>query len=379
MSDHRTDPRALMALRLPRAMQPVLTWLTGRPAPGERVRVRAPWTFLLEALAWTVLGQLVGAVGFATHGLISAALIALSLVLTTAGVSLFQIAVFHRCAHAQLFADRRHNRDVGRLVSALLLFKHFDRYQQEHMSHHSVRTLLTEGDEFNDFVLGFCRLEPGMPKRQLWRCVLTSLASPRFHTRFLVHRARMSWMSGDRLHDTVGITSWALGAAGCAAAGWLIPFFVLWVLPLTLLLQLVTVGRILIEHRFPDPSHSGDRDKLFQCRVTLGVFPGSEPPPHDAATLRGLVSWVTWWADMLTVQLLVRVVVLVADTPCHDFHHRRPSSPRWTEYAHARQDDLDAGCPGYPINYGETWGLIRAIDENLAALSSLPRDASAGR
>jgi len=42
--------------------------------------------------------------------------------------------------------------------------------------------------------------------------------------------------------------------------------------------------------------------------------------------------------------LLVRVVVLVADAPC-DFHHRRPSSPRWTEYAHARQDDLDAGCP----------------------------------
>ena len=152
MSEHRTDPRALMALRLPRAMQPLLTWLTGRPAPSERARVRAPWTFLLEALAWTVLGLLVGTVGFATHGPISAALIALSLVLTTAGVSLFQIAVFHRCAHAQLFADRRRNRDVGRLVSALLLFKHFDRYQQEHMSHHSVRTLLTEAPRMEDFV-----------------------------------------------------------------------------------------------------------------------------------------------------------------------------------------------------------------------------------
>ena len=80
MSELRTDPRALMALRLPRAMQPLLTWLTSRPAPSERARVRAPWTFLLEALAWTVLGLLAGIVGFATHGLASAALIALVVV-----------------------------------------------------------------------------------------------------------------------------------------------------------------------------------------------------------------------------------------------------------------------------------------------------------
>jgi fatty acid desaturase len=378
MAEHRTDPRASMALRLPRALQAPLTWLTGRPAPGEQPRARAPWTFLLEAHAWTVLGLLVGALGFATHGPTSAALIALSLVATTGGASLFQIAVFHRCAHGQLFVDRRRNRVVGRLVSALLLFKHFERYRDEHMRHHSVRTLLTEADEFTDFVLGLCRLEPRMPKRQLWRRVLTSLVSPRFHARFLLRRAQMSWMSGDGLHDTVGICIWVLAAAGCAAAGWLTPFLVLWVLPVTLLLQVVTVGRVLIEHRFPDPAHVGERDKVFLCRATLGVFPGSTPPVHEATTLRGLVAWAGWWADMLTVQLLVRVLVLVADAPCHDFHHRRPSSPRWTEYAHARQDDLDAGCPGYPLNYGETWGPFRAIDENLAALSRLPREAISG-
>ena len=31
----RTDPRALMAARLPAMVQPFLTWLTARPAPGE--------------------------------------------------------------------------------------------------------------------------------------------------------------------------------------------------------------------------------------------------------------------------------------------------------------------------------------------------------
>jgi len=379
VSENRSDPRALMALRLPRALQPFLTWLTGRPAPGEPAHPRAPWTFLLEAHAWTLLGLLVGSLGFATHGSTSAVLTAFSLLLTTAGISLFQIAVFHRCAHGQLFADRRRNRDVGRLVSSLLLFKQFDRYRDEHMRHHNVRTLLTDEDEFTDFVLGLCRLEPGMPKRELWRQVVASLVSPRFHARFLLRRAQMSWLSGDRLHNALGILTWALAAAGCAAAGRLTPFLVLWVIPVTLLLQVATVGRILIEHRFPDPAHGGERDKLFLCRATLGVFPGCAPPVHGAATLRGLAAWACWWADMLTVQLLVRVVVLVADAPCHDFHHRRPSSPRWTEYAHARQDDLDAGCPGYPVNYGETWGLFRSIDENLAALSRLPCEAILGR
>ena len=77
---------------------------------------------------------------------------------------------------------------------------------------------------------------------------------------------------------------------------------------------------------------------------------------------------------MLTVQLFVRVFVLVGDAPCHDFHHRRPATKAWTSYIHARQKDVDAGCPGYPLNYGESWGLFRAIDENLATLSRTPRE-----
>ena len=74
---------------------------------------------------------------------------------------------------------------------------------------------------------------------------------------------------------------------------------------------------------------------------------------------------------MLTVQLLVRMFVLVGDAPCHDFHHRRPASKRWPNYIHARQDDADAGCPGFPLNYIESWGLFRAIDENFQAMARL--------
>ena len=75
---------------------------------------------------------------------------------------------------------------------------------------------------------------------------------------------------------------------------------------------------------------------------------------------------------MLTLQLLVRVFVLVGDAPCHDFHHRRPGK-KWVNYAYARQADMEAGCPGFPRNYADSWGLFAAIDQNFAAMERAPR------
>ncbi len=65
--------------------------------------------------------------------------------------------------------------------------------------------------------------------------------------------------------------------------------------------------------------------------------------------------------------------MLVGDAPCHDFHHRRPGK-KWTNYIYARQADVIAECPGFPLNYVDTWGLFRAIDENFAAMARAPSD-----
>jgi hypothetical protein len=112
------------------------------------------------------------------------------------------------------------------------------------------------------------------------------------------------------------------------------------------------------------------RNREFVCHATAGVFPGREPPAERAGSLRGLVLWAGWWLEMLTVHLFVRLFVLVGDAPCHDFHHRRPATRRWTDYIHARQQDLEAGSPGFPSGYIENWGLISAIDANLASLAA---------
>jgi hypothetical protein len=173
----------------------------------------------------------------------------------------------------------------------------------------------------------------------------------------------------------IGIGMWASLTGICWATGFLTTLMIAWVFPVAILLQIATVFRILCEHRFPAAEVIERRGKEFVCLATAAVFPGSAPPDRLATTVEGSITWLGWWANMLTVQLFVRLFVLVGDAPCHDFHHRRPATKRWSNYIYARQADADAGCPGFPANYIETWGLFQAIDENLESMSQLSETA----
>ena len=304
----------------------------------------------------------------------AAALLLVALTATCSGLGLFQVVVFHHCSHWTVFSTRERNRKVGWLISSILLFKHFDLYQREHMVHHNANKLFTDEDEFTDFIVGICALAPASSREALWRRLILDLVSPVFHGRFLYKRVRGALFSHDAVHNWVGRAVWGglIGTALLAhAVGTLL---VAVVLPVTVLLQVATVFRILCEHRFPPAAVIAKRGRQLVCEATAGVFPGRRPPERRASTVRGLASWLLWWADMLTVQLFVRTFVLVGDAPCHDFHHRRPANKRWTDYAHARQEDLEAGCPGYPVNYVDTWGLFRALDQNFTAMARVPAD-----
>ncbi|MCB4824521.1 fatty acid desaturase [Roseicella aerolata] len=370
------DPRARMAARLPAFIQPFLTWLTARPVPGAPAPGRTAMGFVAGALAWTFGGCALGLIPLllADPALLTWLLLPIGWLATSCGLGLFQVVIFHHCSHGTVFSTRERNRRAGRMISAFLLFKRFEDYQREHMLHHSPNKLLTEEDEFADFVLGMCGLEPGLPKRELWRRVLVNCASPVFHLRFLQRRLRASMFTGDAQHDRMSRIAWAGLLALAAATGLLAEILLVWVLPVTVLLQVATVFRILCEHRFPEPERMRVRDRAFVAHATAGVFPGSAPPALPATSLRGLLRWTAWWAEMLTVHLFVRLFVLVGDAPCHDFHHRKPATRRWADYIHARQQDLEAGSPGFPTGYFENWGLFEAIDHNLASLAATPRE-----
>ena len=65
----RLDPRAVMAHRLPGPLQPFLTWLTAKPAPGETTyRELKPGHHVGAALAWIAAGLALGALGLRLGG-----------------------------------------------------------------------------------------------------------------------------------------------------------------------------------------------------------------------------------------------------------------------------------------------------------------------
>ena len=362
------NPRLAMHRRLPPVFQPFLTWLTAQPAPDEAPQERSPLHFVAVALLQTLLGAVLSVAALQ----LCPPLAPFGMMLTTAGLGLFQVVVFHHCSHGTVFKNRDTNIHVGRLVSAILLFKHFDHYKHEHMLHHSNNKLLTEEDEFADFVFNTCRLEAGVDLAVLRRRVLLNLLSPVFHAQFAFRRVRAAWGSHDAQHNVSGIAVWTAMALLAVATGHWLAFLLAWVLPVTVLLQAATVGRILCEHSFPDAELIAARGRDLTAHATGGVFPGAMPPAAPANSPRGALAWAGWWLNMLAVQVFVRMVVLVGDAPCHDYHHRKPASRRWTDYIHARHNDAEAGSKVFKAEYKETWGLFRAVDATLASLSRLP-------
>ncbi len=362
------NPRTAMHERLPGRIQPFLTWLTAQPAPGEQHSERSPLRYVAVSLVQVLLGAALSIA--ALH--FCPVLVPFGMLLTTAGLGLLQVVVFHHCSHGTVFKDRETNVRIGRLVSAILLFKHFDSYKHEHMLHHSNNKLLTEEDEFADFVFNTCELVAGAALPVLRRRVLLGLVSPSFHARFFVRRVQAAWRSADRRHNLIGMASWGVLAGLALATGQWLGFLLAWVIPVTVLLQAATVGRILCEHSFPDIEVITARGRDLTCHATSGVFPGMAPPSASGSSVPGALAWLGWWANMLTVQVFVRIVVLVGDAPCHDYHHRKPASRRWTNYIQARHNDKEAGSATFQTGYSEIWGLFRAIDATLASLSRLP-------
>src|SRR5690242_13186667 len=90
---------------------------------------------------------------------------------------------------------------------------------------------------------------------------------------------------------------WLVAIAICGVGGYFAQLLIIWVLPVTIMLQLVTIGRILCEHRFPEPALIAARGREFVCRATAGVFPGIAPPAAAASSPTGLAAWTCWWLN----------------------------------------------------------------------------------
>jgi hypothetical protein len=360
----QTGVREAMAVRCRWFPQGLLSRLTGRALPGQAVRRRSRGEALSVAIGWTVAGVagglLVAVAGGAWWWLIPVAWAA-----AVHGARTLQVQMIHQAAHGTLIGRRRGrlNDCVGRVLSAVLLVEEFTTYRRSHLHlHHPPTKLSTAVDPTVRYLVAL-GLAPGLGRGVLvWR-LITGLLNPVFHLRRVTERIGSHFCgTGPVYRAAVAVYLLGLAFAGWAV-GW--PVLVAWVIPLFPLYEIAAALRLCVEHEWPRA------DAAALPEVTHGVFCGHRPPAAGLPDGRRLIAWACWWAAM-GGHALCRWLVLVGDTPCHDYHHDFPQSLEWPNEIELRQRDCDRRAVlGLPPRT-EVWGLFDAIDRQFRLLSANP-------
>ncbi|GAB2330310.1 fatty acid desaturase [Streptomyces griseoincarnatus] len=345
-----------------------LTRLTGKPRTGERPGHTTPTRHLVNAVVSIAAGLTVSALALGAGGWALLALLP-GWAMTLHGQRNLRMMIFHQAAHRNMWARRRPDRIVGRVVAGVLMVQDFEAYSTEHVQdHHAIHHMTVRDPTVQVFLLTL-RMRAGMPSRQMWRILLRTLVNPVFHLRFAISRVRSYVRGASRSGRWITAGAYlAVAAAATLWHGWIF-LLVAWFLPLTLFYQVSNTLRLCVKHTFPPAGTTERRGKAYFGSLTNAIFLG-EPAPSPG--LRGparAAAWLRWWCRMLLVHFPARYLVLTGDTVCHDFHHRYPMSRSWADYIYERQRDIDAGHPGWPP-YREVWGLVPAIGVVFDSLSA---------
>lgn len=353
---------------LPGPLQLPLTLFTGKPYTGQpRVNLR-PTHHLIAATLSIAAGIAVSAVGWTLGGWWPALFLP-GWAMTLHGARNLRMMMYHQAAHRNMWNNRRADRILGRIIAGLLIVQDFDRYAEEHtIDHHAIHHMTVRDPTVQAFIIGL-GMTPDMTRQQMWRRLHRRLWSPAFHARFVwgrvrsyTHPATKRVLLGTALCYAAGLTSVTL-------LGWL-PFVVLaWFLPLTFFFQVSNVLRLCVKHTFPSPSMVERRGKGYFSGLTNAIFIGEAAPGPSVSGIRRMAAWLRWAARMVFVHGASRYLVLTGDTVVHDFHHRFPMSRDWANYIFAREENIAAGHPGWPV-YQQVWGLRAGIDVVFASLAA---------
>ena len=182
------------------------------------------------------------------------------------------------------------------------------------------------------------------------RRLLAALVSPRVHVTHVVWRFRSHLVASRPalrlaaalyLTVVVGALLW-VGSWRALVFGWFVPLFPLYEMSKTL--------RLCVEHDWPA---SGEQPLTHGSSWVV-------PPDSDRTAFRHLLAW-TGWAAAMTGHAACRFLVLVGDTPCHDYHHDHPQSYDWPNELTARQRNLELRRTLGLAEPSEVWGLCNAI------------------
>ena len=255
--------------RVPRALQPTLTWLTGMPLNGQQpLFEKKPWHFVAATI-----GQLVGGAisSYAAIESGSWALLALpvTLIVTVGGIRMAFVTVSHQAIHGAFSRSRRVNRAVADTVGVTLLLPGHDEFHRIHAAGHHGH-LAGPGDPDDELVLSI--FEPGTPKHQLWRRLFSTVVSPAYHCRYFHARVKSLFAGPGVKRRVFAILSLATYVA--------VPIvdpvmLVVWHFPVIVVYQAVAIVQLIGLHRW---GAGGEANPRAYAEITLDRFAGTPAP-----------------------------------------------------------------------------------------------------
>lgn len=358
-----TLPRDTMR-SLPSWTQPFWSWLTAKPLIEqlESRQAKTPLYHIAVSAGLFVVGVAISAFGVA-HGLYG--LLPFGFVLATAGAKQFQVMICHQAVHDMVLNGRRSNEILGTVISSVLMLKPFKTYKSEHVHHHDHQSLLTDLDDTLRFLRGNVGLRTSDTVGEMWTKLVLHAFSPMAMAQSIWGRVTANLLQTNCRLAALTIGGWGLVIAASIWVGGLHIFLLAYALPVFVGYHICSTFRLAAEHTWPPVEVLRARGISFIAESTTGVFIG-EPLeiPNEAGTFRRLALTSAWLMRMLSYHLFIRLFVMVGDTPCHDFHHRRPRSREWPNYVTAREADRLKGSKPFPSNYLDFWGYGTAVTNN---------------
>ena len=352
---------------LPRFLQPFLTWLSCKPLSEERPWRLTPFHHLASSAGSLVGGAALGVLAVTLSGF-ALLLLPVAWLLTIHGVRKLRSVVVHQCAHSNFLKNQALNDLIGETISIVTFTQNYAPYKREHISgHHSTKHMTVE-DPTVAFLLRMIGARAGMSRQELWALMRARLLSPAFHLKFLRIRLISNFKEASVGHVVGMFVFWgSLITVTVYTGAWLQLTFA-WLLPLTIPLHMVECLRLSGKHVFPDRDLQ-KRGRQELGSFTHGIFVGERVPDASLPFFRRMFAWGGWWLRLCFYHLPSRMLVLVGDAPCHDYHHRRPKSKDWPNYIFARQKEVVSPPADWPP-YTEVWGVAAAIDETFRSLSA---------
>ncbi len=362
---------------LPACLQPLLTYITGKPLADERPSFApAPMPNFVMSLA-ALLGLMAGNLYLLAQASIFGFLILpLTWVICTGLLRKMQVVFGHHSVHRTFIpSNPAANELMLNILVTIPLAQNSEEYRHDHFGHHSraLFTTLKDADAAFLHTLGFA---PGASKAALWHTLFKVLVLPRLHWLFLLARMRSNFITRPPLWRLLAAAWLGFLTVGlCLLTAWWHVALVVW-LPFFIFYHISALLQFLTEHAWMISRDAPESTEAYAERC-WGRFLGAPCPPRaDGARLQ-LLPWIQWWAGMILVHAPMRLGCLVGDLPAHDWHHLcgflRQAPALWPTAIFARQSAIDGGN-SMGMERRELWGMHSMLEHVFSALEATAPD-----